>query len=64
MDEADWLSLSEHELLLRKCCYWYRLTGEETGNSSTKRIRVPKLQRLDPFVVTDLLSQVERGLLT
>ena len=62
-NQADWLQLSEHELLLRKCCYWHRLSGEKTVNTSTKRIRIPKAQRLEPAAVSHLLSQVEQGLL-
>ena len=62
-DEADWLYLTEHQLLLRKCCYWHRLTGYETDNQESKRIRIPKVQMLDPMAVTTLLTQVEQGLL-
>lgn len=62
-DERLWLSLTEDELLLRRCCYWHRLSGIESGNASTKRIRVPRPQRLDPAAVTELLAKVERGLL-
>lgn len=62
-DEREWLLLSEDELLLRKCCYWHRLTGQETGNENTKRIRVPRSQKVDPETIRDLLARVESGAL-
>jgi hypothetical protein len=61
--EAEWFLLTENHLFLRKCCYWHRLTGSETGNTSQKRIRIPKAQLLDPTTVVDLLKRVERGTL-
>ncbi len=61
--EGDWLDLTEHHLLLRKCCYWHRLTGLESDNLERKRIRIPKVQLLDPLAVTTLLGQVAQGLL-
>ena len=27
--EAEWLSLSEEQLVLKKCCYWISLVGRE-----------------------------------
>ena len=62
-NEEEWLLLTERELSLRKCCYWHRLTGQETGNDATRRIRIPKSQRLEPAIVMDLLKQVEMGTL-
>jgi hypothetical protein len=62
-DEVDWLAHTEHELLLRKCCYWHRLKGSETGNLDRKRIRIPKLQLLNATAVNELLHQVENGTL-
>jgi hypothetical protein len=61
--EAEWFLLTEEHLLLRKCCYWHRLTGSETGNENQRRIRIPKAQLLDPTTVVDLLERVERGAL-
>jgi len=60
-DEKQWLVWSEEELLLRKCGYWHRLTGERTGNTGTTRIRIPKSQQLDPAAIIGLLESVEAG---
>ena len=57
------VALTEDHLFLRKCCYWHRLTGSETGNTNQKRIRIPKTQLLNPATVVDLLNRVERGTL-
>jgi hypothetical protein len=62
-DEAEWFLLTEEHLFLRKCCYWHRLTGSETGNTHQKRIRIPRVQILDPVAVTGLLGRVEQGTL-
>jgi hypothetical protein len=61
--EDDWLLLSEHQLLLRKCCYWHRLSGAESDNLDKKRVRIPKIQALTPDAVNVLLLQVEQGVL-
>jgi hypothetical protein len=61
--EDDWLLLSEDQLLLRKCCYWHRLSGAESDNLNKKRIRFPKTQALTPEAVNVLLLQVEQGVL-
>jgi hypothetical protein len=63
-EESDWFELDEDQLLLRKCCYWHRLTGEETDNTTSRRIRIPRHQVLQPTALASLLDQVERGILT
>lgn len=55
-DGATWLVGTESELVLRHCCYWMRLSGESTDNTTTKRIRVPRANLLTPEAVLTILA--------
>ena len=63
-DEATWLHVCEDELKIKKCCYYHFLDGTETGNSSTKRIRIPRTQLLTPQTLTDLKATLFSGALS
>lgn len=63
-DEATWLHVCEDELRIKKCCYYHFLDGTETGNSSTKRIRIPRTQLLTPQTLTDLKATLFSGALS
>lgn len=56
----DWFSLSEERLILQNCCYWYHITETTTGNSSSKRIYVPRTQLFTPEAVTQWLDRVRQ----
>ena len=62
-DAAEWLVHSEDELLLRRCCYWWMVTGEWSDNSRTVRIRIPRGQQLTPDRLTALFQQLKDGTL-
>lgn len=63
-DEATWLHVCEDELRIKKCCYYHFLDGTETGNSSTKRIRIPRTQLLTPQALTNLKAALFSGALS
>jgi hypothetical protein len=52
----EWLVGSETEMVLRNCCYWEKLTGEPTENSSTRRIRIPRKNLLTPDGIRQILK--------
>lgn len=54
-DENEWLKISEKCLSLRKCCYWDRIVGEKSENESSKRVKIPRIQRFDPPAVAQIL---------
>ncbi len=56
----DWIAQDGEQLLLRKCCYWYRITGELSDNTSSVTIRIPISQILTPTAIVELLQQVRR----
>jgi hypothetical protein len=48
-DEVErWVEVRENEIALAKCAYWYKPDSEDlyTGNSSRKRIYIPKSNKL------------------
>lgn len=59
--KTRWMSVGAQELVLRNCCYWIKLQGQTTNNSSSIRIRIPKHQVFDPKALSVILSQIENG---
>lgn len=62
-DEAEWLSIDEESLLMRRCCYWHRVTGSVSSNTTTVRIAIPRIQLFDAAALTGLLDEQAAGLL-
>jgi Domain of unknown function (DUF4365) len=60
-DSIEWLYHNEDQLLLRKCCYWKRLTGVLSGNSAQIAVRIPRLQQLNVHSLLKLLEDVKSG---
>lgn len=60
-DENDWLSITEEQLILKKCCYWCKITDQPTDNTASKRIKIPKGNLLSPEAVIELLEKVAQG---
>jgi hypothetical protein len=57
----DWVEINEEQLILRKCCYWERLKGDLTTNTSKVRIRIPKQQHLTTESLGTILDRIDRG---
>jgi hypothetical protein len=60
-DQSVWLHFDETRMLLKECSYWHQLTGQETDNKNSRRIRIPRTQMLDPKALGELLERVEQG---
>lgn len=57
-DSADWLSISENELMLKKCAYWVSLKGAPpSSNTTVQTIYIPTTQI---FNVANLKSIFEK----
>ena len=52
----EWVNLSEEELILKKCCYFYYLNGAETDNTSQKRIKIPIKNIFNSDAVKQLIT--------
>jgi Domain of unknown function (DUF4365) len=59
--EAEWISLSEEQLVLKKCCYWISLAGALSNNKETRRVTIPRSNLLTPEKLVELLNIVEVG---
>lgn len=57
-DENEWLNVSQEALILKKACYWAKITGNFTQNSSTTRIEIPKSQLFDVSAVTEIFANI------
>lgn len=57
----NWISLNEECLELRKCCYWFELSGEPTKNSQSIRIRIPRANTFTPDSLLHILDLIGRN---
>lgn len=56
-DEKGWLSITEEELIMRKCMYWTSIKGQPTENVQTVTIRIPKSNLVTSDAMQKLLEQ-------
>jgi hypothetical protein len=60
-DEAQWLSQTVDELILRHCAYWISLVGfPATTSTSTVRISIPRTNIFSGSTVDQCLAAVRR----
>jgi len=57
----DWLRVTVDGLAVNGCCYWYRVMGEPTENTASRRIRIPKEQLFTCGCLNDLMRRVQEG---
>ena len=55
-DAEDWMESDEKRLVLKHCCYWTRLHGATTTNSSKKRIWIPRSNELTSQAILNILN--------
>lgn len=61
-DQTDWLTITEDELVLRRCAYWVSLTDlPDTENRESVTVSLPAHQRFDVAALCDLMDQSRRG---
>ena len=56
-DENDWLTVNQSAMCIKRCCYWYEVPKEITGNKYTFTVKIPTSQVFDPQAVQHLLEQ-------
>ncbi|MDY0148941.1 MAG: DUF4365 domain-containing protein [Kiritimatiellia bacterium] len=59
----DWLSVTEKELILKKCLYWHFPDTAPTSNTTQVRVNIPADNTFTPETITSLLDQVAEGTL-
>jgi hypothetical protein len=59
----DWVVISDEELFIRKCCYYYHINGdnEVTSNERTIRVRIPKTNVFTPEIIQKINDDVRAG---
>jgi hypothetical protein len=61
-DEADWLTQTAAELILRHAAYWLSLRGlPAVSATTTTRVKLPRANRLTPAAVADVLARIRTG---
>ncbi len=60
-NSADWLNISEDELVLKKCAYWVSLRGAPPStNKSGETVYIPQAQIFNPDSLTDICARLSR----
>lgn len=62
-DNTTWLSVSADHLTLQKCAFWMKVEGELTGNTDSKRIRIPQSNVFTPNAVVSILRDIKSGVM-
>lgn len=61
-DAADWLTLDEEGLILRRCAWWMSLRGAPQATSQTRQtLYLPTAQRFDPEGLQRLCAALSHG---
>ena len=61
-DEAQWVSISTTELVLRRCAYWANIKGfPPTRNTSTVTVPIKKHNRFDTDGLKILMEEARTG---
>jgi hypothetical protein len=60
--EADWITQTETELLLRRAAYWISLYGAPSSkNQRTIRISIPRSNLFTPIALQGIMEKVRNG---
>jgi len=60
--EAEWLSVTPEQLILRRCAYWVSLAGfSETQNNESVMISIHNNNRFDVDSLKALMERARRG---
>lgn len=60
-DRDIWLTISEDELVLKKCAYWVSLRGAAaSANGTGETIYIPKTQIFNPESLLDICARLSR----
>ena len=61
--ESDqWMTISEDETALRKCCYWLLFFNkQESTNNDSITVKIPRDQILTPQVIVETLEKIQQA---
>lgn len=64
-ERGDWMTITEEELVLRRCAFWLSLAGyEEKPNRSSVTVHIPPENRFDIEGLRALMEQSRGGKIT
>jgi hypothetical protein len=55
-DNSKWLDVREKKLILRKCCYYFFVSGSPSRNKRSVRLKIPRAHLLTPETIDNLVS--------
>jgi len=62
LDLKEWLSVSESELILKKCAYWVGLKGaRSSANMSSQTVYIPQRQIFDEDNLRNIFARLSRN---
>jgi hypothetical protein len=62
-DVQEWITQSEHTLMLRHCAYWVSLKAmQPSTNSATQTIHIPRKNLFGPQVLQTMMSKIADGM--
>jgi len=57
----EWVCVTEDELVMKRCCYWTKISDPPTSNKSKKRVFIPRSQVFTAESIVALLEKVRLG---
>jgi hypothetical protein len=60
-NSKEWICVSEESLTIKKCCYYFSVSGKPTENKSSVRVKIPREQLLTPSVIKNLIKKISQG---
>lgn len=60
---ADWLSISDQELVLKRCVWWHSLKGQPITDQGSKQVIISRNNLLNMNALTDLVGRSQSGTL-
>ena len=60
-DEAQWITITTEELVLRRCAYWLNLHGSQPVAANRPTVHIPKSQVFDVAGLQTLMKESRNG---
>jgi hypothetical protein len=61
-DKNEWLTVTTHSLIARRCAYWCSLLGAaQSMNTSEQTVHIPESQALTKKALVEIMTQCSRG---
>lgn len=60
-DRTQWVKFSEHTALLKRCCYWKKLDGDQTPNKKSITIRISRGNHFTSEALKSLIEARKAG---